>query len=102
MRAMNQQMHDVMQHRAELLARIDSQRAQMAEIGTQLESPLALADQGLAAIRFLRSNPMLPAAIAALFLFRRRGMVAMAMGAWRVWKGYRSISPTSAKQASHL
>ena len=46
---MNNQMYAVMQHRAELLARIASQRGQVAEIGERLQTPLAFADLGVAA-----------------------------------------------------
>lgn len=94
---MNQQILEVMQRRAELLARIASQREQMAEIREDFKTPLALADKGLAAVRYLRSHPVLVAAVAALFVIRRRGVFALAMGAWRVWKGYRSITSISAK-----
>ncbi|HEU0282750.1 MAG TPA: YqjK-like family protein, partial [Gallionella sp.] len=64
---MNKQMLEVMQRRGELLARIASQREQVAEIGARWQAPLTLADQGLAAMRFLRSNPVLVAGVAALF-----------------------------------
>jgi hypothetical protein len=95
---MNQQMLDVMQRRAELLARIAAQREEMAEIEANLKTPLALADKGLTAVRFLRSNPMLVAAVTtALFVVRRRGVLALAVGAWRVWRGCRSTTSTSAK-----
>ena len=102
MRVMNKQMRVVMQKRGELLARIASQREQVAEIGTRWQTPLALADQGLAAMRFLRSNPVLAAGVAALFVIRRRGVVGLARGAWRAWKGYRYLTALSAKLASRL
>ena len=99
---MSKQMHEVMQKRGELLAKIASQRGQVAEIGMRWQTPLALADQGLATIRFLRSNPLLVAAMAALIVIRRRGMVGLARGAWKVWKGYRYITAFSAKLSSRL
>lgn len=102
MPAMNQQMLDVMQRRAELLARINSQRERMSEIAADLQAPLKLADRGLAAVRFLRAHPVSVVAVAALFVIRRRGVVALAMGAWRVWKGYRSITSLAGKAASRL
>ncbi|MBI5435924.1 MAG: YqjK-like family protein [Nitrosomonadales bacterium] len=99
---MNKRMLEVMQRRGELLARIASQREQVAEIGTRWQAPLALADQGLAAMRFLRSNPVLVAGVAALFVIRRRGVVGLVRGVWGVWKGYRYLTAFSAKLASHL
>lgn len=99
---MNKRMLEVMQRRGELLARIASQREQMAEIETRWQAPLALADQGLAAMRFLRSNPVLVAGVAALFVIRRRGMVGLVAGVWRAWKGYRYLTAFSAKLSSRL
>lgn len=100
MLTMNKQMLEVMRQRGELLARIASQREQVAGIGVRWQTPLALADQGLAAVRFLRSNPVLVAAVAALFVIRRRGVVGLMKVAWRVWKGYRAITAFSAKLTS--
>lgn len=78
------------------------QRGQVAEIGRRWETPLAIADQGVAAVRFLRSHPVLVAGIAALLLVRRRGVVGLAKGAWMVWKGYRAIAALSAKLSSRF
>ena len=102
MRAMNKQMLEVMQKRGELLARIASQREQVAEMGARWQTPLALADQGLAAMRFLRSNPVLVAGVAALFVIRRRGVAGLVRGVWRMWKGYRYFTALSAKLSSRL
>lgn len=102
MLAMNKQMLEVMQRRGELLARIAAQREQVAEIGTRWQTPLALVDQGFAAMRFLRSHPVLVAGVAALFVIRRRGMVGLVRGAWRMWKGYLYLTAISAKLASRL
>lgn len=99
---MNKRMAELMRRRQELLARIDMQRGQVAEIGRRWETPLAIADQGVAAARFLRSHPVLVAGVAALLLVRRRGVVGLAKGAWMVWKGYRSIAALSAKLSTRL
>lgn len=89
---MNRQMSAVMQRRSELLARIAVQREQLAEVGARWQTPLALADQGLAAVRFLRSHPVLVAGVAALFVIRRRGMVGLVKSGWQLWKGYRYLT----------
>jgi hypothetical protein len=90
----------VMQRRGELLARIAAQREQMTETGARWQAPLALADQGLAVMRFLRSHPALVAGVVALFMVRRRGVVGLVKGGWRVWKGYRYLTALSERLSS--
>lgn len=99
---MNKQMVELIQKRDELLAKIAVQRGQVAEMGKHLQTPLAIADQGLAAIRFVRSNPVLVAGVTALFVIRRHGVVGLVRGVWRVWKGYRYFTAISAKLSSRL
>jgi len=99
---MNKQMLEIMQRRGELQARIAVQREQLAAIGTRLEAPLAVADQGLAGLRFLRSNPVLVGGVAALLIIRRRGMVGLLKFVWRGWKGYRYFTSVSDKLAARL
>ena len=86
---MNNSMHDVIQHRGELLARIASQRGVLAKIGERLEAPLAIADQGWAVARYLKSKPMLTASIAAFIVLKRRGFSGLLKRVWGVWVGYR-------------
>ena len=100
MRAMNKQMHEVMQRRGELLASIAAQREQVAQIGTRWQTPLALADQGLAVVRFLRSRPVLVASVVALFVIRRRGVIGLMKSGWRMWKGYRFLTALSERLSS--
>lgn len=99
---MNKQMLAVMQCRGELLAKIAAQRGQMAEIGAHWQTPLAIADQGVAAARFLYANPVLVAGVAVLLVARRRGMAGLMKGIWRVWKGYRYFTAVSAKLSARL
>lgn len=97
---MNEQMLAVMQRRGELLAKIAAQRGQAAQIGARWQAPLALADQGLAVVRFLRSHPALVAGVVALFVIRRHGVVGLVKGGWRVWKGYRFLTALSERLSS--
>jgi hypothetical protein len=97
---MNEQMLAVMQRRGELLAKIAAQRGQVAQIGARWQAPLALADQGLAAVRFLRSHPALVAGVVALFVIRRRGVVGLVKSGWRVWRGYRFLTALSERLSS--
>ena len=94
---MNERMLAVMQRRGELLAKITSQREQVVQIGARLEKPLALADQGLAVLRFMRSRPVLVAGVAALLVWRRRGALGVMKLGWRAWKGYRYLTGLAAK-----
>lgn len=97
---MNEQMLAVMQRRGELLAKIAAQRGQVAQIGARWQAPLALADQGLAVVRFLRSHPALAAGVVALFVIRRRGVVGLVKSGWRVWKRYRFLTALSERLSS--
>lgn len=99
---MNRQMLAVMQRRGELLERIAAQRGQLAETGARWQAPLALADQGLAVLRFLRARPVLVAGVAALLIIRRRGMMGLARSGWLGWKGYRYFTAISEKLSSRL
>lgn len=98
---MNKQMLAVMQRRGELLARIAMQREQVAETAMRWQAPLAFADKGLAAVRFLCSNPLLVAAVVAILAIRRRGVAGMLASGWRIWRLYKSAMSFSAKIASY-
>lgn len=89
---MNDQMLALLKRRSELLARIAMQREQVAELGAHLKTPLAFAEKGLAAVRFLRSAPVISAILVALLVNRRRILAGLVKGAWRLWKGYRKLS----------
>jgi hypothetical protein len=88
---MNEKMLELVRRRSELLESIAVQREQLAEIGTRLQTPLALADLGLAALRFFRSRHFL-VALAVAIVTHRRGVFGIVKGVWRLWKGYRQLS----------
>jgi len=90
----------LMQSRGELLARISSQREQMIEIGSELQGPLAIVDEGLDAVRFLRRHPLLVAGAILVVVMRRRGVAGLVGGIWGVWKGYRYFAYLSEKLLS--
>ena len=98
---MNKQMLAVMRRRGELLARIAVQREQVAVTAMRWQAPLALADKGLAAVRFLRSNPVLVAAAVALLVIRRRGVTGLVTAGWRIWRLYKSAVLFSEKITSY-
>ena len=93
---MNKQTAEIMRRRHELLAEIGSQRLQIAQMASRWQPLLAVADHGLAGIRFLRSHPVLLGGVVALLVIRRRGLVGLATGSWRLWKRFRYIKGFSA------
>ena len=94
---MNERLFELTQRRRELLARIAVQREQMTEIEAEWNAPLALADQGLAAVRFLRHHPVLVAGVMGFIMIRRRSAAGLMWGVWRVWKGYRALASIPGK-----
>jgi hypothetical protein len=94
---MNEKFYELTRRRSELLARIALQREQMAEIENEWNAPLALVDQGVALVRFLRRHPLLVAGAMAIFVVRRRSVAGLMWGVWRVWKGYRNFASITGK-----
>jgi hypothetical protein len=97
---MSKAMHDIMQTRAELLARIAAQRAQLTSASARLRAPLAIVDQGLIAARYVRSHPLIlvgAAALAAVLAIRRNSVLSVANGALRLWNLYNSARGAAAK-----
>jgi hypothetical protein len=95
---MNEKMHELMERRETLLARITNQREQMAEIGSNLRTPLSLADRGMAIAHYLRYQPLLFALVATFFVFRRRSVAGLVWGGLSVWKMYRDFTSLTAKR----
>jgi YqjK-like protein len=74
----------------------------MTEIETDWRTPLALADRGVAIVRFLRCHPLLVSGVMVIILFRRRsmtGITGLMWGAWRTWKRYRDFTSILAKSS---
>jgi hypothetical protein len=82
----------VLQRRVELRAKIGRQREQMAEIALSLQPALQVADQTLLAVNFMRRHPALIAGLAGIAVVRRRGLVGLVKGGWRVWRAWRYVS----------
>ena len=97
---MNKRLFELKQRRGELLARIAAQREQVALAGAEWDAPLALADRGIAGVRYLRSHPLLVVGAMAFVLIRRRRAAGLMWGAWRLWKGYRYFSSMPEKISS--
>lgn len=73
-----------------LIATAAAQRAGLASAFRELRGPIAAVDRVAAATRFLRSHPVLVAVlVAALVVYRRRGVIGLAtraVAAWRMWR----------------
>lgn len=89
---MSDSMTNLLQRRAELQARIAAQRGEMAGIAARLHSPLAIADRGIAALRFLNTGPFMAAGIVVMLVARRHGAAALLGSGLRLWTGYRALS----------
>ena len=87
---MKRHLADIVRRRELLLVKIQDQRMQISEIAQRWEKPLAVADMGVKVVRFLQTNYLLVAGVAALLAIRRRGITGLARGGWRLWRLYRS------------
>lgn len=100
---MSNQLDDIMQKRAVLLARIAGHRELIAAAGARLKMPLAVADQGFALGRYLRSSPLSLAGVAGivtLVAIKRRGMIAVVAGALRLCNYYKMIKVVTTRMTS--
>lgn len=68
-----------------LLEKIEAQRREVAEISVDFKKPIALADTGLKAVRFIRNHPVLASGgFAALLSIRGMGIAGLAKKGWRL------------------
>ncbi len=93
------------QHRREqLVARAATQRNDMAEMFSQLRTPLQLADKSISFIRFITAHPLIPAVmlagvVAVLIATRRFNLIKWAERGFVAWRMYRSFKRFSDKSA---
>lgn len=89
---------EVMRRRERLIARAEAQRAAVREGFGGLRGPISVVDRGIAAGRYLRSNPLvLVAGVAVLAAFRRRGVLSLAGRAFAVWRTWRAVRSWAGK-----
>jgi hypothetical protein len=75
-----------------LLEEVEAQRMEVAEISLDLQKPLALADAGLKAVRFIRNHPgVVAGGFAALLSLRGKGIAGLAQKGWRLMYLYPAI-----------
>lgn len=95
---MNDRMLALRQRRGELLARVEVQRGQLAEIASSWEDQLGIADQGLAVVRFFRAHPLLIAGLSVFVVVRRRGVAGLISSAFLIRKSYQVLADFLHKQ----
>ena len=97
---MSKPRREIMRKRGELVARIAAQREQVTLASARWKAPLAVADQGLAAVRYVRSHPLFlvgVAGVVALLAIRRNSVIVVAGTALRLWNLYNSTRNYAAK-----
>ncbi|MFN2338820.1 MAG: YqjK-like family protein [Gammaproteobacteria bacterium] len=84
---MNKKLLQLARQREYLVAKASAQRGTLAENIVPWRAPLALADQGLSVLRYIRSHPEWIAGVALLLatLRSRRGGKWLGRG-WMTWK----------------
>jgi len=89
---MKKRLAELAYRRSRLLEKIETQRMDVADISLDLQKPLALADIGLKAVRFIRNHPgLVSGGFAALLSLRGKGVAGLAQKGWRLMYLYPSI-----------
>ncbi len=89
---MKKRLAELAYRRSRLLEKIEIQRMDVADISLDLQKPLALADAGLKAVRFIRNHPgLVSGGFAALLSLRGKGVAGLAQKGWRLMYLYPSI-----------
>jgi hypothetical protein len=84
---MNKKLAQLAERRSQLVARAAAQRTALAHNLEPWRTPLALADRGIAALRYVRRHP--PWMMGAAFLFaalRPRSVGKWLQRGWMVWQ----------------
>lgn len=89
---MKKRLDELAYRRSRLLEKIETQRMDVAVISLDLQKPLALADTGLKAVRFIHNHPgLISGGFAALLSLRGQGISGLAQKGWRLMYLYPSI-----------
>jgi hypothetical protein len=84
---MNNKLIRLAERREQLIAAADAQRTVLAQTVAPWRTPLALADQGLAALRYVRQHPEWIAGGVALFVALRPNRVGTWLRrGWLTWQ----------------
>lgn len=84
---MNPTLFHLAQQRARLIARAASQREELTLAFSGLHRPLALADKGIHALRYLGRHPLLlTGAVAVVLLLRPKRWFGLLEKGWLAWR----------------
>ena len=87
---MDAELIELIRRRERLLVRAEMQRAELAGIVRQWQTPIAVADRAIAVAQTLKKHPVLLALpLAALAAWRPRQLTAWAGRAWLMWRIWR-------------
>ena len=82
---MKQRLVALANRRLGLLEKIQAQRMEVAEISRLWQTPVAVLDAGIKAVRFVRSHPgLISGGLAALLSLRSMGIAGLAQKGWRL------------------
>ena len=85
---------EIRRRKERLIARCAADRVAIAEAFHNLRGPIAVVERAMAVTRFLRSHPLIVAAVVAGLIGFRRGSVAgLVTRGLAVWRTWRAISP---------
>ncbi len=89
---MNEKLAQLAQRRERLIAQAAQQRAALAESAQAWRGPFALADRGLAALRYLKQHPLwVVGGVAVAVALRPRGAMKWLGRGWAAYKVVRSL-----------
>lgn len=89
---MNFNLQNIAQRRSHLQTVAASQRVELEQCVERFRAPLALADRGVEAIRFVRRNPLVLAGASALFVALRRYRISKWLQrGWLAWQLVRRL-----------
>ena len=88
-----QRLTDLYQRRADLLVRSAAQRVELGEACSTWRLPLAMADRGVAAWRFVHKHPVLLAGVGTVFAMTQpRLTLKWFRRGWTLWQSYRGLT----------
>lgn len=89
---MKQTLIQLAERREHLIARVAAQRVALADVIEPWRAPLALADQGLFALRFLKRHPVwIVGSVVLLATFRLGGSMKWLRRGWVSWQIARRV-----------
>jgi hypothetical protein len=84
---MNSKIEHLAERRLALLDKVANQRLALAQAITPFRAPLAMADKGINALRYLAQHPVLVAGILTIALMiKPKGFIFMLQKGWLVWR----------------